>query len=73
VERVRRPVAREKEDGAEEGEARAGKMKGGFGRGVLIFGDSCGLGAVHCRCEVLSMVMGSGTRRVEGVVSADAT
>lgn len=72
VDRVRRPLAREKEDGAEEGEARAGKTKGGFGNGEFILGESWGLGAVHWRGELLSMDMGRGRRRAEGAASIEA-
>ena len=45
ADRGRRPVAREKDEGADEDDGRAGKTKGGFGGGGGGFGDVCGLAA----------------------------
>jgi hypothetical protein len=38
-----RPVAREKDEGAEEDDGRAGKTKGGFGGGSVVLGETAGL------------------------------
>lgn len=43
ADRGRLPVAREKEEGAEYEDGRAGKTKGGFGGGKVDLGDICGL------------------------------
>lgn len=39
ADRGRRPVAREKDDGAEADEGLAGKTNGGFGNGGIVRGD----------------------------------
>lgn len=45
ADRGRRPVARERDDGAEDDDGRAGKTKGGFGGGGFDLGDVWGFGS----------------------------
>jgi len=56
ADRGRRPVAREKEEGAEEDDGRTGKTNGGFGGG-FDRGDACGLGAPKS-WEAISLIAG---------------
>lgn len=63
----RRPVALEKDEGAEADEGLAGKTKGGFGRGGIVRGDRWGPepekdGVV----EELSSIAGRGSDCIEG-------
>lgn len=53
ADRGRRPVARERDEGADEGEARAGKTKGGLGSGAPDRGEVWALGTGSF-CSIMS-------------------